>query len=80
MRWMLALISDTGLRLSEAAGLHRDDLALHQGIHCLIVQAHSWCTLKTAASESKVPLVGVSLWTDQRILSEDSHRVFAFPL
>jgi len=28
MRWLLALISDTGMRLSEAAGLHRDDLVL----------------------------------------------------
>lgn len=29
MRWLLALKSDTGLRLSEAAGLHRDDLVLN---------------------------------------------------
>ena len=28
MRWLLALISDTGMRLSEAAGLHRDDIVL----------------------------------------------------
>ena len=26
MRWLLALIGDTGMRLSEAAGLHRDDI------------------------------------------------------
>ena len=28
MRWSLALISDTGIRLSEAAGLHRGDIVL----------------------------------------------------
>jgi len=79
MRWLLALISDTGLRLSEAAGLHRDDLVLHHEFPHLIVQAHPWRTLKTSASERKVPLVGASLWAAQRILSEDLHRVFTFP-
>jgi len=75
----LALISDTGLRLSEAAGLHREDLVLHHKIPHLIVPAHPWRTLKTSASERKVPLVGASLWAAQRIVSEDLHRVFAFP-
>ena len=28
MRWLLALISDTGMRLAEAAGLHKDDIIL----------------------------------------------------
>jgi len=78
MRWLIALISDTGLRLSEAAGLHRDDLVLHHEFPHLIVQAHPWRTLKTSASERKVPLVGASLWATQRILSEDLNRVFAF--
>ena len=45
----------------------------------MIVQAHPWRTLKTSASERKVPLVGASLWAAQRILREDLHRVFAFP-
>ena len=40
MCWLLALISGTGLRLSEAAGLHRDELVLHPGIPYVIVQAH----------------------------------------
>jgi len=79
MRWLLALISDTGLRLSEAAGLHREDLVLHHKIPHLIIQAHPWRTLKTSTSERKVPLVGASLWAAQRILSDDLNRVFAFP-
>ncbi len=32
MRWLLAIISDTGMRLSEAAGLHRDDIILDVSI------------------------------------------------
>jgi len=28
MRWLLALISDTGMRLAEAAGLHKNDIIL----------------------------------------------------
>ena len=28
MRWLLAIISDTGMRLSEAAGLHKGDIIL----------------------------------------------------
>lgn len=79
MRWLLALISDTGLRLSEAAGLHRDDLVLNHGIPHLIVQAHPWRTLKTSASERTLPLVGTSLWAAQRIANEAIDTVFAFP-
>ena len=79
MRWLLALISDTGLRLSEAAGLHRDDLVIDHEIPHLIVQAHPWRTLKTSASERKIPLVGASLWAAQRIAGQATDPVFAFP-
>ena len=27
-RWLIALISDSGMRLSEAAGLHKEDIVL----------------------------------------------------
>ena len=32
MRWLIALISDTGMRLGEAAGLHLDDIRLNKPI------------------------------------------------
>ena len=79
MRWLMALISDTGLRLSEAAGLCRDDLVLHHEIPHLIVQAHPWRTLKTSASERKIPLVGASLWAAKRITDNDTNARYAFP-
>ena len=79
MRWLVALISDTGLRLSEAAGLCRDDLILHHEIPHLVVQAHPWRTLKTSASERKIPLVGASLWAAKRITDNDTNARYAFP-
>ena len=78
MRWLLALISDTGLRLSEAAGLHRDDLVLDHDVPHLIIQRHSWRPLKTVASNRKVPLVGASIWAAQRITSQATSSLFAF--
>ena len=78
MRWLLALISDTGLRLSEAAGLHRDDLVLDHDVPHLIIQRHPWRSLKTGASDRKVPLVGASMWAAQRIIKQATSSSFAF--
>lgn len=78
MRWLLALISDTGLRLSEAAGLHRDDLVLDHDVPHLIIQRHPWRPLKTGASDRKVPLVGASMWAAQRIIKQVTSSSFAF--
>ena len=78
MRWLLALISDTGLRLSEGVGLHRDDLVLDHDFPHLIIQTHPWRSLKTAASERKVPLVGASMWAAQRIISQVASSPYAF--
>ena len=79
MRWLVALISDTGMRLSEAAGLHMDDIRLDGDIPHVVVQPHPWRSLKTAASERKIPLVGASLWAAQRIAGQATDPVFSFP-
>ena len=39
-RWLVALISDTGMRLSEAAGLHINDIILDEDIP-LLYQPHT---------------------------------------
>ena len=41
-RWLISLISDTGMRLSEAAGLHKDDIELENERPHIILKAHSW--------------------------------------
>ena len=66
MRWALALMCDTGLRLSEALGLHKDDVRLDADIPHLIIAPRPWRRLKTASSERSVPLVGNALWASQR--------------
>lgn len=77
-RWLLALISDTGMRLSEAIGLTRDDIKLSEDIPHILIQPHPWRRLKTIGSKRKVPLIGAALWAAERILaSHDS--TFAFP-
>ena len=77
MRWLLAIISDTGMRLSEAAGLHRDDIILDVSIPYVNLQPHSWRRLKTKGSARLIPLIGASLWAAKRIQQHDSS--YAFP-
>jgi hypothetical protein len=51
LRWLIALISDTGMRLSEAAGLHVDDIVLGE------VPYVSNCDASSLNSGLKVGLV-----------------------
>ena len=67
LRWLIALISDTGMRLAEAAGLMINDLVLDDEIPHVIIQPHSHRPLKTRSSERAIPLVGASLWAAQKI-------------
>jgi integrase len=77
MRWLLALISDTGMRLSEAAGLHRDDIVLDAPAPHINLTAHPWRRLKTKSSARHIPLVGTALWAAKRLIQHDSS--YAFP-
>ena len=78
MRWLIALISDTGMRLAEAAGLHIEDLRVDEDIPYVDIKPHPWRSLKTKGSQRQVPLVGASLWAAQRIKANAS-SCFAFP-
>ena len=66
LRWLLALISDTGLRLSEALGLSCDDVCLDTPYPYVVIEPKPWRRLKTSDSERLVPLVGEALWAVQR--------------
>jgi len=77
MRWLLAIISDTGMRLSEAAGLHKDDIILDAPVPYLNLQPHLWRRLKTKGSARHIPLIGASLWAAKRIQQHKSS--YAFP-
>ena len=79
MRWLIALISDTGMRLGEAAGLLKDDIKLDEHIPHVDLRPHPWRTLKTKSSQRCVPLVGVALWASKRLLEANNDSIFAFP-
>ena len=80
LRWLVALVSDTGMRLAEAAGMTRDDIVRHDdGSLVARVRPHPWRRLKTKGSEREVPLEGEALWAAQRILDQKTASDFAFP-
>jgi len=60
-RLLIALISDTGMRLSEALGLVWDDIHLEHEFPHLDLKPHPWRRLKTSSSKRIIPLVGTSL-------------------
>ena len=76
-RWLIALISDTGVRLSEACGLLCTDIKLSDAIPHLVIREHPWRRLKTSSSNRDVPLVGAALWAAERIMEQPGQ--FAFP-
>ena len=77
-RWLVALISDTGMRLSEAAGLSKDDIHLDEEVPYVDIRPHSWRRLKTQGSHRKVPLIGCALWAVQQACTAND-SAFLFP-
>ncbi len=61
VRWLIALISDSGMRLAEAAGLSKTDLVLKCDYPHIDLKPHKWRQLKTKNRKRKIPLVGNSL-------------------
>jgi integrase len=78
-RLVIALISDTGMRLSEALGLVWGDVRLdHEYPHINLVE-HPWRQLKTSGSKRLVPLVGVSLEAVKVMHQQGFSTQFLFP-
>ena len=61
IRWLVALVSDSGMRLSEAVGLLGDDLVLDAEQPHINLIKHPHRRLKTDASESGLPPVTLTL-------------------
>ena len=78
MRWLIALISYTGMRLAEAAGLHITDLHLDKEIPYVDIKPHPRRPLKTKGSQRQIPLVGAPLWAARRIKANASSD-YSFP-
>ena len=61
-RWLIAMISDTGMRLSEATGLLSSDIKLDCDLPHIQLVSHPWRSLKTPSSVRQIPLVGAVFW------------------
>ena len=80
LRWLIALISDTGMRLAEGAGLLKQHfIGLDTDLPYVRVTKHPWRNLKTASSERNIPLVGEALWAAKSIVEVCMASDFAFP-
>ena len=71
------MMSDTGMRLSEATGLLSSDIKLDYGLPHIQLVPHPWRRLKSPSSARQIPLIGASFWAAQRIKA-CGHQ-FAFP-
>ena len=76
-RLLVALISDTGMRLSEALGLCWDDVHLDHAYPHLSLKEHPWRPLKTASSKRLLPLVGCA-HEAVKLLHKQSSTPFLF--
>ena len=68
LRWVISIISDTGMRLAEAIGLKSEDIILNCDIPHVIIRPNDKRRLKTKQSQRVIPLVGVSLWGAKQAL------------
>jgi integrase len=76
-RWLIAIIADTGMRLSEAAGLLTEDIKLDADVPHIKLRKHPWRSLKTASSEREIPLVGSAHKAALRVVNEGHRYAFA---
>ena len=79
LRWLIALLSNTGMRLGEGVGLLKSDINLNSDIPHISLIPHPWRRLKTKSSQRCIPLVGESLWACKRILEYNNDSKYAFP-
>ena len=79
MRWLIALISDTGMRLGEASGLLKKDIKLDVSIPYIDLKPHPLRSLKTRGSQRLIPLTKEALWASKRLLEAKNDSIFAFP-
>lgn len=80
IRWMLAMVTETGARAREIAGLALEDIHIDIPVPYVSISDHPWRRLKTKHSKREIPLVGVALWAATRVKEEsEPGQVYAFP-
>ena len=76
LRHLLAMLLDTGMRLSEAAGLHVADIHIDHEFPYVEVRPNKARRLKTSNSKRIIPLVGDSLWAAQQVTATQQNYCF----
>jgi len=71
------MLLHTGMRLSEAAGLHVSDMHLDHEFPYVEVRPNKARRLKTSNSKRVIPLVGDSLWAAQQVTA--TQEGYCFP-
>ncbi|MFM0347661.1 phage integrase [Paraburkholderia sp. RL17-347-BIC-D] len=83
IRWLIAMLSDTGARIAEVAGLTLREIVLDAPVPHIVIKEQPWRTVKGGAgssSEREVPLLGHSLWAAKRVKEmAKANQKFAFP-
>ena len=77
LRHLLAMLVDTGMRLSEAAGLHVSDIHLEHEFPYVEVRPNKARRLKTSNSKRIIPLVSDALWAAQQVTA--TQQGYCFP-
>ena len=78
IRHIVALIVNTGIRLSEAIGLLISDIDIESKIPNITITPHPHRRLKTQSSKRQIPLTGISLWAARRIIATQTSQ-YCFP-
>jgi integrase len=81
LRHIASILIDTGARLAEIVGLRTDDVFLDGPVPYILIRPNEALgrTLKTAASERCVPLVGAALWGAERAMTGKTAGRWLFP-
>ncbi|WP_423192545.1 tyrosine-type recombinase/integrase [Cupriavidus sp. H18C2] len=80
IRWMLAIMMDTGARTAEVCGAALADFRVDHDPPHFVVEEKPWRRVKTRASKRKIPLAGIALWAAKRIVETAAPgQIFAFP-
>lgn len=80
VRWLIAIVSDTGARLREVAGMAISDIHVDAAIPHITIKPQPWRQLKTKHSQRQIPLVGAALWAARRIVETmQPEQAAAFP-
>ncbi|WP_424929123.1 DUF6538 domain-containing protein [Amaricoccus tamworthensis] len=73
IRWLVSILSDTGMRMAEAVGLMRNDVFLNDPIPYVHVQQNALRGIKNAGSNRRIPLVGGALWAVKKALGHSEN-------